>query len=487
MQETKKFAFDVSVIFVASIVAMLFTSVITIILGRYLGPAELGLYKMAVTFYGIATLIGAFGLPEATVKYISENKTDKVKYSHIVTSAIITSLIFGLIFAISVYALSGAFAGLFKMPDLEGLLKILSIIFPFVLLNSALFAILNGLRKMNTYAAGSIFQSILMIVVTAALIYLGFGVAGAVAGIVCSSIGTSAAMAWTCRRDIIISSGEYLRTTRELMNFGVKMFAANLINTINLQADTIFLGYFLTASDVGYYTASTGISRFFWLVPKAIQMISYPATSEYWAKKNHASLQRMIEKSMKYTALALFPTGLGIGLFAGPIVTRIYGQEFINSALPLQILLVATVIFGVACTSIGGSLAGVNRPDLNLKISGVSAVLNIALNIVLIPMFGILGAAVAAATAMLTNAVLFDILTVRTLSVKIEARRMAEIGGMASISAILFLIGGGWINPYLLGSMLTVAFTALTFKLLLTEEDLFLLRSILSRTGLPVR
>jgi len=46
------------------------------------------------------------------------------------------------------------------------------------------------------------------------------------------------------------------------------MFGANLINMINLQADAVFLGYFLTAADVGYYSAATGLSKFFGSFPK---------------------------------------------------------------------------------------------------------------------------------------------------------------------------------------------------------------------------
>ena len=151
------------------------------------------------------------------------------------------------------------------------------------------------------------------------------------------------------------------------------MFGANLINMINLQADVVFLGYFLTAANVGYYSAATGLSKFFLVVPQAIQTVSYPATSEYWTKKNISGLQKMLDKSLKYSALALMPAGLAIGFFAEDIVSRIYGQGFQQSALPLQILLLGTVIFGVACTSIGGSLAGINRPDLSLKAAGISA------------------------------------------------------------------------------------------------------------------
>ncbi len=256
-------------------------------------------------------------------------------------------------------------------------------------------------------------------------------------GIVISSIGVSAYLIYCCKGRFHLILDEYIQTTKKLTGFGTQMFGANLINMINLQADTVFLGYFLTAADVGYYSAATGLSKFFWVVPQAIQTISYPATSEYWARKDIWGLQKMLDKSMRYTALALIPAGLAIGFFAKEIVTRIYGQGFYQSALPLQLLLIGTVIFGIFCTSIGGSLAGVNRPDLGLKAAGFSAIINIALNIFLIPRYGIIGAAIATAVSLITMALIFYALTIKTLSLKAKIEWMIKIVGIASLAIIL--------------------------------------------------
>jgi len=142
---------------------------------------------------------------------------------------------------------------------------------------------------------------------------------------------------------------------------------------------------------------------------------------------------------MKYSALGLIPAGLAIGFFAEEMVTIIYGQGFYSSALPLQILLIGTVIFGVFCTAIGGSLAGVNRPDLGLKAAGFSAAINILLNIVLIPRFGVLGAATATALSLITMALIFYTLTIKTLLLNANIKWIIKIAGITS-AAIIFLL-----------------------------------------------
>jgi O-antigen/teichoic acid export membrane protein len=479
MQEARKFALDVSLTFTASIINMLLTFVISIILGRYLGASDLGLYRLTYTFYGIATMVGALGMPAAVIKYVAEYKDDMANLNKIVSSAIITSLLVGISFSITLFLSSQIIADIFRMPQIKGLLEMLSPVFPFVLVNSTLYGTLNGLRDMNKYARSMILQQVLMTVFTAILIYRGFGVGGAMVGIVLSSIGASAYLVYCCKGQFNFIVTEYIKTSKKLIGFGTQMLGANFINMINLQADTVFLGYFLTAADVGYYSAATGLSKFFWVVPQAIQTISYPATSDYWAKKDICSLQNMLDKSMRYTALALMPAGLLIGLFAEDIVTMIYGPGFSQSALPLQILLAGTVLFGVACTSIGGSLAGANRPDLSLKAAGISATANVILNVILIHEFGIFGASMAATISLILMATLFGIMTVRTLSISLDLKwlLMAVIISLLGIGA--FFIGSiNNVNKYILGTAVLIIFSSILFKVVLNKDDLKLLEAL---------
>ena len=480
MQEAKKFALDVSHTFIASIINMFLIFVISILLARHLGASDLGLYRLAYTFYGVATMIGALGIPVAVIKYVAEYKDDEVNLNKIVSSGIITSLIVGVAISIIIYLLSQTLAGLFKMPQIEGLLELLSPVFPFVLVNSILFGTLNGLREMERYAIALILQQSLITASTIILIYYGFGVSGAIISIVVSSIGISAYLIYSCRGHFHLIIDEYLKTTKKLTSFGTKMFGANLINLINLQADIVFLGYFLTAANVGYYSAATGLSKFFLVIPQAIQTVSYPATSEYWAKKNILGLQKMLDKSMKYSAVVLMPAGLAISFFAEDIVTRIYGQGFQQSALPLQILLMGTVIFGVACTSIGGALAGINRPDLSLKAAGISAAANVVLNIVLIPKFGIDGAAIATCTSLIIMTLIFGLMTYRTLSIKMDIGWFALMIVATFFGTLTFIVGIRFFNKYLIGSVILIIYTVFALGMILKRDDINLVISSIS-------
>jgi len=164
---------------------------------------------------------------------------------------------------------------------------------------------------------------------------------------------------------------------------------------------------------------------------------------------------------------------LAIGLFAKEIVTGIYGQGFHNSAFPLQILLMGTVIFGIFATSIGGSLAGVNRPDLSLKAAGFSATINIILNILLIPHFGIIGAAIASTVSLATMAMIFYILTIKTISLSVNIQWMVKISTIGTLAIIFFVILSTAINFILLKAFIVLAYSATTFAMLIEKKRSF--------------
>jgi len=437
MHPSKKFAFDVGITFIASVVTLPLGFVITIVLGRYLGAGDLGLYRMASTIYGIAMLVAAIGIPAAMIKYVAEFKDDRTKFNQIVSSGVITSLFLGIGFIALFYFSSGLFADIFNMPGLSGLLKILSPVFPFALVGGALLGLLNGLREMKKYAAATIIQSVLMVIITVVLIYFGFGVAGAVIGVVLSSVGFCLFLIWTTRKYFEITFSGYAPTTKKMLLFGIHIFGAQAMNIINYQADIILIGYFLTAMDVGYYAVAVGLSKFFWIVPQSIQTITYPATSEYWAKNNHSALQTMIDKSMKYSACVLLPIGLAVGFFAKDIITTIFGEGFIYSVLPLQILIIGTIISGAGERAVGGTLAGIGRSDLNPKIASSSATINIILNIILIPYFGIVGAAIATATSLSVAVFLSLFLMVKNAGIKLDFGWFEKLAIMIIIEAFI--------------------------------------------------
>jgi len=424
MEQVKKFSFDVGWVLISSGVTLLIGFLLRIVLARWLGAANLGLYQMVITVQGIAVLVATLGIPVALTKYVAEYKDNKEKLIQTVSSGLISPILFGILVGILLYALSGTLAGIFHMPELARLLKILAFVFPFTSLLEALLGLFNGLREMKTYAYLMILRSLLMILFIIAFVRLGFGVEGAVLGIVLSVIGGCVFGLYRSRRFVHLNLQGFVQNAKKLVLFGSQMFGANAMGLILAYTDIILIGYFLAAKDVGYYSVAVSLSMFFLIIPQAIQKITYPATSEYWSQNNHQALSSMIDKSMKYSACILLPLGLGVGFFSKEIVTVIFGGEFIYAALPLCVLLIARVIRGSTINPIGASFSGIGRPDIALKLDSLSAGINVALNILLIPRFGIVGAAVATTISLLVGTIAFLALMPRILKVNFVLQKI---------------------------------------------------------------
>jgi O-antigen/teichoic acid export membrane protein len=177
----------------------------------------------------------------------------------------------------------------------------------------------------------------------------------------------------------------------------------------------------------------------------------------------------MIDKSIKYTACILLPIAVGVGIFAESIVSFIFGEGFNSAVLPLRILLVGTALQGATIRAVGSSLTGVGRPDISLKLVTISAVTNIVLNILLIPKFGIAGAAATTTCSLLLNTGLGLFFIRKILHVKIDTQWMAKLAGITVAALIAFSLpwaGSQGANAVILGCYVAALFLGLT-----TDED----------------
>ena len=114
-------------------------------------------------------------------------------------------------------------------------------------------------------------------------LFLGFGVKGAVIGDMLALIVVMVIAGIIMKKFVHFTISDYRKNTKTLTSFGSQLMFGNAKNIINYQADTLLIAYFLTATDVGYYAVAVSLSRFFWRIPKSIQMVAYPAISEYWS------------------------------------------------------------------------------------------------------------------------------------------------------------------------------------------------------------
>lgn len=475
--KAQQFAIDVSWAFISSIIVIPVGFILRIILARWLGASELGLYQMAITIYSISIMVSYFGIPSSIIKFAAEFKDDKNNLDQFVTTSIICTVLLGSLVGLLIFSLSSFISRIFHMPDLTDLLKILAFAFPFIATFQTSNGLLNGLRLMRRYSSMIIAQSLMMIIFTIALVFMGFGLKGAVCGLLLSVIAACmislAAIKPLFRFDIT----GLLEKMRTLLRYGGLLLGSDVMNIIACNSDIILIGYFLTESDVGFYSVAITLSMILSFIPAAIQRITYPATSEFFGAKNTHELYIMLDKCMKYTALVIIPLGMIIGLFSLPIIKILFGEKYLPAVLPLNILLIGRVTSGSINSPIGSLYTSLGRPEVSFFLDSFNSLTSIVLMLFLIPYMGIKGAAISITTAMLLNTLLFTYLMPRFVKFRIDTKWYLSIALLSISSISLITAASTYFNRYIVGIVVLIMFLAGLFRFFLTHNDMLFLKS----------
>jgi len=471
MKESTKFAFDVSWVFVSQIVTIGSGFLLNILLSRWLGPGDFGLYTLTLTIFTISTLVAGLGIPETVVKFVADYKTDRQRRDAVVTAGIVNGLLLGTSAGLALFLFSEEIAALFSIPELSGFVRIAALAVPISILNTTLLALLNGLREMRSYSFRFIVRSLLLVVLATVFILAGFGPAGAVAALLLTEIGTLAFVAAVVRPHFRLSTLNHRETTKTMLAFGSRVFIASAIYLVNTYTDTILIGYLLTETDVGRYAVAVAIARVAFLsLPSSISTVNYPAISEYYSKNSTGAVGAVISRSIRYCLILLSITGLLLIYFAETIIEVLFGPAYLPVVPAFIILVYGMIVFG-AVSSVGSAISAMNRPGLSSKVNILVAGVNVALDLALIPLFGITGAAAGTAISCTLLAVLILFILHQVFAVRVKFGMIAKTFGVVSIFLIAFLLLRDTTHPYVLGAVFSGLYGLYAYRFLLTPED----------------
>jgi len=466
----EKFTLDVGWIFGSSIIVLLLHFLQKPIMARYLGPDGLGLFSMTTMIMGIAELVLLLGIDGALIKFVAEHKENEGKVSSLTSSAFITASIIGVISSLTLFLLSDTIASIFDMPLLSTLIKIYAIIFTFSLLSGIITSFLSGLREMRYNAFLRILRASFAMIFIVALLMAGFGPEGAIIGTSLAIFAEVSVGLFFVTKFTSFTLSEYKENTKTLASFGSRLVGANMIGQIYQYVDVMMIGYFLNATEVGYYSVAISFSRFFWLVPRALATVAYPTISEYWAKDNIRAISKLVDKSTKYTACILVFGGMAIVFFAEDVITILFTSEFLPAVIPLGILTFGTVISGIF-RSVGGIFAGIEKVELVLRISAIGAVMAILLNLLLIPTLGLIGAALATTAVYILNATLTVYYLRRSISLSFDTSWYLKMLSVVGVTAMIYY-GLGFLNYYVAAAIAIIFYVVVVIRFLLTSEDI---------------
>lgn len=397
MNTVQKIAKNTGVLLLSNVISKILAFFFIVYTARYLGAEGLGILSFALAFTAIFGVFADLGLGTLTIREVARDKSLVEKYlgNLLAIKTILVIITFGLI-ALTV--------NLLDYP--EETIKVVYIIalsVVFTAFTQMFNSIFQAFEKMEYVSGGMILSSALLLLGALFAIKKDFGVVGFASVYVLASV-------IVLGYSFIISTWKFIipKMKVDLVFWKKTLRAASpfLISAILLafytRIDIMMLSLMQGDKEVGWYSAAWKIVEAFLSIPAIYMMAIFPVMSSFYKFSNN-SLRVLYQKSFRYLFVLGLPIGISITILADRFISLIYGAEFIQSVPALQIL-IWVLIFSFFIYLLGHLLAAINQQRLNALSAGMGVVINVSLNLALIPLFSHLGASIS---TLITQIMLF--------------------------------------------------------------------------------
>jgi O-antigen/teichoic acid export membrane protein len=172
----------------------------------------------------------------------------------------------------------------------------------------------------------------------------------------------------------------------------LKTYLSQIASFLNYRIDIFLVNFFIGPAGAGIYTAAVRVAEQLWLISSSAAVVLLPRLAGlHAAKDTRSQLTPIVARSITLTG---FGMAIALAAISDWIVPLAFGAEYAQSAVVLLWLLPGAVVYTLVMV-ISPDLAARGRPDLNAWSAGVALVVNVVGNLLLIPAYGIIGAALA--------------------------------------------------------------------------------------------
>lgn len=417
-----------------------------VVLARLLGPALFGVYSLGWTVLRISGLMAPLGLDAGVVYFASRYGDDRRRFKGVVFASFALGVGGGALIGCLVWVAAPWLAvSVFGEPDLTGVLRGLSLALALLAgLRVAASATRISQRIQYSVYAELIGQPAANLVLFLILFVMGERLMGAVAACTASyGMALLLALYYLFRLfpDALSSRTRPLFSAGPLIDFSLPVAFAGTMLSLNGWVGRLLVGYFRPAAEVGIFQASSQASVLFGLIVIGFNSILVPTIADLHRCEKWQMLDELFKVSTKWVLYLSIPPFLVIAFLPRELMTVLYGTRYESGAVPLLILSLGQLV-NAATGAVGSMLAMTGHQSELLKISVSALAVNVVLSGVLIPRFGLAGAATATACAVAGvnfGAVLLAWRSIRLWPYDTRYRKGLLAAGVAAAALWLFL------------------------------------------------
>jgi O-antigen/teichoic acid export membrane protein len=369
------------------------SSLLFIFIGRALGPHDAGVFNLAITYFTITLAISGWGLHELLVRELSPRPQESKHYliNYLAIRVLLASATYGILLLFLRFTLPYG-------PEVKTVIRVLSL----AVVPEAIFSLLQALfvahERLLTPTLASLTNSGLKLAAGFYLLNAGAGVES-IAWVMPISSALSLlvfvpGVFYLLRRVPQNLSGRLnWRFSLTQLRFTPGFILISVFSTLDFQFDAFLISLMLSESDIGWYGAAQTIVLALWMISIAIRTSLYPVMARYYHEGGFR-LAVLYRRTTYYLLILALPIAAGITILAKPIVYFVYTSAFEPSIGALQ-WMIWSIVFAFLAVPNGRLMLIYNRQQQAGWLVGLSMATNISLNLLLIPRYGIIGAAAA--------------------------------------------------------------------------------------------
>ena len=387
----KRFNKNIISTFFFQLLLILIGILVSILLARVLGPTGRGIFALILIVPETVIKIGSFGIESATVFLIAEKKyPTRLVVSNSCMLTLFACLII-IIFFIFLFNLEIFHKFIANNQIAWSNFLIVASAIPFCIFFRNFVSIFQGLQKITLYNTFIISQNLIyLILLSFFFIFMQSKISCAVFAYLISWILIFIVALYISNKIIDFSFKYNSKISKTAIKFGVKTHIANLAQFLNYRLDVFIIAMYLPPESVGYYAVATLISERLWTIPNSIGIVLFPKISST-SNENANLITAQVARNTLFLVTCLV---IIIAIASYPIIYYLFGEEFIPAVKPMLFLLPGITTLSVS-KIFAADLSGRGSPQYAIYGSTSSLISNVFLNLILIPRFGIGGAAIA--------------------------------------------------------------------------------------------
>lgn len=387
---TKTISQNTTYLTIASVLQKVLAFVYFTVLANAIGVEGTGKYFFALSFTTIFVVFIDLGFTNVFIREAARSK-EKVQ------SYLSTLLVFKLGMSVLVYGAAAMTINLLGYPaDTRILVYVSGLTMVFDTMHLTLYGALRALGDLRYEGIGMAVSQLATLVLGSIFLWFQLPLVYLVLAFtipsVCNVVFASTMLIKKFHIPIVLRFDRVL--FRHLAIIAIPFAIAAVLSRVYSYADTMILSRMLGDAAVGIYSIPYKITFAFQFIPMALIAAMYPKFSELYATDKQR-LAYVFEQGMMYLLLIAVPITIGIFVLAPAIITLLYEDAYLASIVPLQILILSLLVSFISFP-IGALLNACDRQVAQTKIVGIALVVNIVVNLLLIPVIGVPGAAIAA-------------------------------------------------------------------------------------------